>query len=238
MNAERKIGASRLSSPDATLNSSSYLVYHYLFPELKRVIQMYAKGKVLDVGCGNKPYKSLFPTTIEYIGCDVVQSSLFLVDTICPATDLSFDDSKFDTVFSTQVLEHVNDHQKAFGEINRVLKPGGIFLFSVPFTWELHEEPHDFFRFTKYGIAFLLEKYGFECVEIKANGGKWAAIGQLRINMIWSRWRNAPRLATFYKLLVKYSGLRIFFNLFYRLLDRLEYDELLTLNYVCVARKK
>ena len=209
MNDERKIGAERLSKPDTSLNSNSYLVYHYLFPEIKRVIQEHAKGRILDVGCGNKPYRALFNADADYIGCDVVQSSLFLVDVICPATALSFENESFDTVFSTQVFEHVNDHQKAFEEVSRVLKSGGYFLFSVPFTWELHEEPHDYFRFTKYGIAFLLEKYGFECLEIKANGGKWATIGQMRINMIWSRWRKKPKLALIYKLFVKYSGLKI-----------------------------
>ncbi len=238
MNEDRKVGAKRLERPDTSINSSSYLVYHYLFPELRRVIESYASGNILDVGCGNKPYLSLFKTYISYTGCDVVQSSKFLVDVICPATNLNFGDAHFDTVFSTQVFEHVNDHQMAFSEVSRVLKPGGYFIFSVPFTWELHEEPHDFFRFTKYGIAFLMEKYGFEKVEIKPNGGKWAAIGQMRVNIMWSAFRKRPGLATIYKLIVKYSGLRIIYNCFYRLLDSLEKDDLLTLNYVCVARKK
>ncbi|MDX2047194.1 MAG: class I SAM-dependent methyltransferase [Chitinophagaceae bacterium] len=234
---QRKPGAERLSRLKLSLNSTDYLVYKYLFRDLKYAISKYAGEDVLDVGCGNKPYSSFFPEVNSYTGCDVVQSSQKLVDVICPATSLAFPDQHFKTVFSTQVLEHVDDHQKAFAEIYRVLKPGGYFIFSVPFTWELHEEPYDYFRFTKYGIDFLMSKYGFEKVEILANGGKWAAVGQLRVSMIWSRFRNKPRLSTIYKLFVKYCGIRIVLNSFYSLMDRLEYDELITLNYVCVARK-
>jgi len=238
MNEIRNTGAKRLNKPEASINSSSYLVYKYLFRDLKKVIGLYAAGKILDVGCGNKPYLNYFTNFESYTGCDVVQSSEFLVDVICPATDLQFESNQFDTVFSTQVLEHVNDHQAAFGEISRVIKPGGYFIFSVPFTWELHEEPYDYFRFTKYGIAFLMEKYGFEKIEIIPNGGKWAAIGQMRINMIWSMFRTKPKLAKWFKLLIKYSGLRIIMNGYYSLLDKWEFDDLLTLNYVCVAKKK
>jgi len=238
MSDQRIIGSDRLKKPETSLNSNSYLVYKYLFRDLRTVIGKYASGKLLDVGCGNKPYRALFTHIDSYTGCDVVQSSEFLVDVICPATNLPFEKGQFDSVFSTQVLEHVDDHQAAFGEISRVLKPGGYFIFSVPFTWELHEEPYDYFRFTRYGISFLMEKYGFENIEIIPNGGKWAAIGQMRVNIIWSRFRKRPSLAKWYKLVIKYSGLRMILNTYYSLLDQWEFDELLTLNYVCVARKK
>jgi SAM-dependent methyltransferase len=234
----RTTGADRLSTLKISRNQTDYLVYKYLFRDLKYAVAKYAKGNVLDVGCGNKPYLELFDHVDSYMGCDVVQSSRNLVDVICPATDLKFESNQFDTVFCTQVLEHVDDHRKAIEEICRVLKPGGNFVFSVPFSWELHEEPYDYFRFTKYGIEFLMNKYGFEKIEIIHNGGKWAAVGQLRLSMIWSRFRNNPRRATWYKLFVKYSGLKIILNTFYSWLDKVDHDDLLTLNYVCVARKK
>ena len=92
-------------------------------------IEHHASGKVLDIGCGNKPYQSLFVGRItEYIGCDVVQSDKNKVDVICPATQLSFNNESFDTVFSTQVIEHVDDPFKMLSESSRVLKPGGILI--------------------------------------------------------------------------------------------------------------
>jgi SAM-dependent methyltransferase len=227
----------RLHRPVSSINSTSYLVYKYLFKDLKRVIEQYASGRVLDVGCGNKPYISFFNKIESYIGCDHMQSSLQLVDVICPATELIFDDNSFDTVFCTQTLEHIADHHRAFSEINRVLKPGGYFIFSVPFTWELHEEPFDYFRFTKYGIRFLIDKFGFEQIEMIPNGGKWAALGQIRINVIWSIFRNKLTLAKWHRFFLRFSGCLILLNAFYLLLDKWEQDDLLSLNYVCVARK-
>jgi SAM-dependent methyltransferase len=234
---QRISNAKRLDKPLISINNTSYLVYKYLFKDLKRVIHLYATGRVLDIGCGNKPYHSFFKRIESYTGCDMVQSSQHLVDTICPATDLVFPDNCFDTVFSTQVLEHIADHPQVFAEVKRVLRPGGYFIFSVPFTWELHEEPFDFFRFTKYGIQFLVEKFGFELIEVTPNGGKWAALGQIRINVLWSMFRQRSGWARVHRLLLRYSGCLVMLNSFYYLLDRFEYDDILSLNYTCVARK-
>jgi SAM-dependent methyltransferase len=214
-----------------------YLHYKYLFRDLKRVISQYAGGNVLDVGCGNKPYKQLFKNNISYVGCDVVQSSGQEVDVICPATALDFGDNYFDTVFSTQVLEHVNDHRKAISEVRRVLKPGGYFIFSVPFAWELHMEPHDYMRFSKYGIRFLQKTYNFKELELAANGGKWAAIGQLKLSILLTRFRKYPGIRTANKLFINYMGIKLLMNLYYSLMDKIDYDETFTLNYVVVWQK-
>jgi SAM-dependent methyltransferase len=237
MNEERIANIERLHQPVISINSIHYLVYKYLFADLKRAIDKYASGRMLDVGCGNKPYLSFFRRIKSYTGCDVVQSSRQMVDVVCPATELAFDDNSFDTVFSTQVLEHIADHQKAFSEIYRVMKPGGIFIFSLPLTWELHEEPFDYFRFTKYGIRFLIDKSGLEEIEVIPNGGKWAALGQIRINILWSLFTKRPCLAKWHRFFIRFSGCLALLNAFYLLLDRCEYDDILTLNYVCVARK-
>jgi SAM-dependent methyltransferase len=237
MTDERVANMARLHQPVISINNTYYLVYKYLFADLKRTIDKYASGRLLDIGCGNKPYLSFFHGIESYTGCDVVQSSRQLVDVICPATELVFDDNSFDTVFSTQVLEHISDHQKVFSEVNRVMKPGGYFIFSLPFTWELHEEPHDYFRFTKYGIKFLVDRSGFEQIEIIPNGGKWAALGQIRINVLWSLFSKKPHLAKWHRLFIRFSGCLALLNAFYLLLDRCEYDDILSLNYVCVARK-
>ncbi len=83
-----------------------------------------------------------------------------------------------------------------------------------------------------------MEKFGFDAIEITPNGGKWAALGQIRVNMIWSMFRRHPRTAVAFKLLVKYTGIRAILNLYYLAMDRIDNDDLLTLNYVCVAQKK
>ncbi|MFZ4770367.1 MAG: class I SAM-dependent methyltransferase [Ferruginibacter sp.] len=229
----------RLSSIAVPKNAVDYIVMYFLIRDLKNAIGSYAKGKILDVGCGNKPYEPLFNTSKEnYVGCDVVQSSENKVDVLCKATCIHLENEMFDTVLSTQVMEHVDNSDLMMKECNRVLKQNGILILSVPLCWELHEEPYDFFRFTKYGLQELCIRNNFEVVELMSNGGKWAAIFQMNINMIYSTFRKK-------NLFIK--GLKfLFINLhFTSLLNRLAiridkkyFDPLLTLNYVLVARKK
>lgn len=229
----------RLNNILVKKNRADYIVMHYLIRDLKYVISKYSTGKILDVGCGNKPYEHLFDFNKEtYIGCDVVQSSDNKVDVLCLATNIDFPDETFDTVFSTQVMEHVNNSDLMMKECNRVLKQNGIFILSVPLCWELHEEPYDFFRFTKYGLDELCTRNNFEILELIPNGGKWAAIFQMNINILYS---------TFTKRNIFIKALKfLFINLhFTALINKIAIkidtrfpDSLLTLNYVLVARKK
>jgi len=174
----------RLKDCQLELANPWYLHLRSLFADLERA-SVHAHGRLLDVGCGNKPYERMFTCRVsEHIGCDVVQSSQHRVDVICPATSLSFGDSSFDTVLCTQVIEHVVDHKQLLSESFRVLKSGGVLILSGPMYWPLHEEPHDFFRFTKHGLKYLLEEAGFVNLEIVNNGGKWALTGQVLVHAI------------------------------------------------------
>lgn len=228
----------RLNSLRLRKNSIDHIVYHYLFRDLDYVIQKYSSGRILDVGCGNKPYESLFNTTKEqYVGCDIVQSSDKKVDIICLATNIDAADKSYDTVFSTQVMEHVDNSDLMMKECNRVLKPEGIFILSVPFCWELHEEPYDFFRFTKYGLKELCNRNNFEILELLPNGGKWAAIFQMNINIIYSSFKKKNILIKGLKFLFINMHLTALLNRFAIMIDKKFYDPVLTLNYVLVAKK-
>jgi len=89
---------------------------------------------------------------------------------------------------ATQVIEHVPHPQKMMMECGRVLKPGGYLILSGPFYWPLHEEPFDFYRFTKYGFAQMLKDAGFSSWEIKEDGGDWAQL-MLALNLkLCKRW--------------------------------------------------
>lgn len=161
-----------------------FLHYQSLFSDLAEA-STYAKGRMLDVGCGNKPFEKMFsPHVTEHLGCDVVQSSNCCVDVISLATELPFRSGSFDTVLATQVIEHVADHQTLMREAFRVLAPGGVLVLSGPMYWPLHEEPHDYFRFTEHGLRYLLQQTGFETLKITNNGGKWALCGQVIIHTI------------------------------------------------------
>ncbi len=216
-----------------------YIHLYFLINDIKKALETHANGVFLDLGCGNKPYASLYnPYTTSQIGCDIIQSDKNRVDVICPVTNLKFESNIFDSVLCTQVLEHVYEHQLMMKEIHRVLKPGGTIILTVPFTWELHEEPFDFFRYTKHGLKELFEKTNFQIDYIKPNGGKWAAIYQLRNNALYHSFKKK----TFYNKLKKlfYNELRVIQlrNKFAIWLDKKYKDEIFTLNYIVVARKK
>lgn len=216
-----------------------YIHYYFLVTDIKEALEKYAKGFFLDLGCGNKPYETIYnKLTSKQTGCDVLQSDKNRVDVICPATDLKFDDSSFDSILCTQVLEHVYDHHTVIKEIHRVLKPNGHIILTVPFAWELHEEPYDYFRFTKHALKNLFEEAGLEVDLIKSNGGKWAAIYQLRNNMLYHSFRTQKTfLNKLKKILFMELRLTQLRNHFAIWLDKKFRNEIFTLNYIVVAHK-
>ncbi len=119
----------------------------------------------LDVGCGLKPFALSF-SQASYTGIDVEISGrsgdLKTPDKFFDGKKIPYDDLTFDGVLSTQVLEHVENLDLLLPECNRVLKENGHFVVSVPFVYREHEQPHDFRRFTTYGLKFALLQNGFE----------------------------------------------------------------------------
>jgi SAM-dependent methyltransferase len=224
MESARIEGLDRLRDFKTSTGDPFYLTYRSLFEDLNKA-SVFAHGRLLDIGCGNKPYKKMFAGRIaEYVGCDVVQSSESQVDIICPATAIPLPDKSFDTILCTQVIEHVADHRALIGEAYRLLKAGGILILSGPMYWPLHEEPYDFFRFTKHGFRHILEDTGFAINSIQNNGGKWALCGQVLIHTIDGSRLGRPRL------------IRLVNKLFAYLDDR-KRDNINTTNYVIVAQK-
>jgi SAM-dependent methyltransferase len=144
-----------------------------------RLTMPFIKGRLLDVGCGRKPYqKTFFAGVTEYIGCDYL-SDRSQPDVICSALDLTFPDSSFDTVVSTEVLEHVPDPQLAFREMCRVVKPGGYIIVSTPLYWPRHEVPYDFFRYPYDGLLHIVKEAGLETEKVYNRGRSYAFLGQV-----------------------------------------------------------
>ncbi|MBI1221599.1 MAG: methyltransferase domain-containing protein [Bacteroidetes bacterium] len=121
-------------------------------------------GRVLDVGCGRKPYRSLF-TCKEYIGLDIENPGHSHenedVDVFYDGKVFPFENASFNNALCNQVLEHVFNPDEFLSEINRVLQPGGKLLLTVPFAWDEHEQPYDYARYSSFGLKHLMEKHGF-----------------------------------------------------------------------------
>lgn len=155
-------------------------------------------GSLLDLGCGRKPYQARFGSIVQnWIGLDVpmAASGRPAADVFGSALQTPFGSGVFDTVLSTQVLEHVPRPADLMCEASRILKPGGHLILTAPQTNPLHEEPHDFFRYTSHGLRLLAENAGFEVVQLTPLGGAIATVGQL---VVWHLgWlRRVPLLGT------------------------------------------
>ncbi len=157
-----------------------------LLESLQKLSRHALRGRLLDVGCGRKPYHALFADHVEsYWGVDfpvtMVNSykSATQADAFANCLELPFQNDSFDTVLSTQVLEHVPDPRLLIAEMARVLRPGGVLILSAPMTWPLHEEPYDFYRYTTYGLKNLLHSNRFTVIEEIQRGGTILTLAQV-----------------------------------------------------------
>lgn len=155
-----------------------WLVMRRLVRDIRETAQRYGRGAVLDVGCGGRPHEAFFAAHAgRYVGIDTPASVLSQPDVHALASALPFEACSFDTVLCTQVLEHLAEPALCVAEIARVLRPGGHAILTAPQAWNLHEEPFDFFRFTRYGLIHLCTSVGLDTVEVRPQGGAFAMIG-------------------------------------------------------------
>lgn len=191
---------------------------------------------ILDVGCGKKPYQSLFKGAF-YIGIDIEGGGHFdqakIVDKFYNGTDIPFPDNNFDIVICTEVMEHVADPEKLLNEIHRVLKLNGKIFLTMPFVWNEHEIPYDFRRYTRYEHKRIFEKYNLKIEKIEETTGVFRTCGQL------------ISAFTFERLFLKNKPLKLLtaiilcfpIQLFFIILDLIFKNHWLTLDYVIIAKK-
>ena len=138
-----------------------------------------AEGKrVLDVGCGLKPYYPFFATAAEYVGLDDAQNQYADVHGV--AERMPVPDGSFDIVLCTQVLEHVDDPVAAVRELHRVTAPGGRVLASTHGVMVFHPNPVDHWRWTHTGLELLFARNGsWAALDVEPGAGTTAAIAML-----------------------------------------------------------
>lgn len=151
-------------------------IYRILEEEIARCAKLYLSGKMIDIGCGTKPFEGLIsPYISEYVGLDREQpfNRDAKVDLIGTADSIPVADGFFDSALSTASLEHLPEPESAVRECYRVLRPNGLAVYTVPFFWQIHAAPWDYYRFTRYGLEHLFKKVGFEIIEIRPLSGFW-----------------------------------------------------------------
>jgi len=138
-------------------------------------------GRVLDVGCGDRPYERLIPSR-EYVGLEIdtpQNRARAKADAYYDGGRFPFEDGAFDAVLCNQVLEHVFEPDAFVGEIARVLRGGGRLLLTVPFVWDEHEQPRDYGRYSSFGLAALLSRNGLRVLRQEKTAGDIRALFQL-----------------------------------------------------------
>jgi SAM-dependent methyltransferase len=167
-----------------TLFRNTYLnPLHIARSSLRRLLATASaevRGRTLDLGCGGKRYAALFPDVSRSIFLDLPSNSASEKNVTVwgDGRSLPFRSGVFDSVLCTEVIEHVPTPDRVFAEAYRVLRPGGHLVLTTPQTWGLHEVPHDYYRYTEYGLRFLAETAGFRVERVEPTCGIWATVGQ------------------------------------------------------------
>jgi len=192
--------------------------------------------RVLDAGAGENRYKHHFALQ-RYCGVDLAVGDASWdysrLDTLADLAALPFREGTFDAALNIVTLEHLAEPARALAEIARVLARGAPLLVAVPQDWETHQAPHDYYRYTRYGLRKLLEEAGFEVVEMHAHGGYFRLLARRLLNGLqffsggirWLGFIPAAILAVPPALILPF-------------LDGLDRDRNFTLGHVCLARKR
>jgi SAM-dependent methyltransferase len=171
---ERRESAARLKKALERAEPHNWLVHKIYVPILYGAARGHARGKLIDIGAADQPWKALFePFIDEYIGVDHASSlhDISEIDVVGSAYDTTLESDSADTVISTAVWEHLERPLDAAREAHRILRPGGALILTCPLFWHIHEEPRDFYRYTAYGLDYLLTSADFQIVEIRPLSG-------------------------------------------------------------------
>lgn len=183
------------SSDQREVGVGSRFIAAVQLPFYHKLMRMHVYGKLLDVGCGKVPYYGIYRELIsENICIDWAENAH--VDSVVDLNGkLPLPDSAFDSILCSDVLEHIADPFALFVEMARVLKPGGHLLVFVPFFYHLHEQPHDYFRYTEYALKRFGEISGIETLVLEPYGGAPEIILDiLAKNISQYRWLSAVHL--------------------------------------------
>jgi len=193
-------------------------------------------ARILDAGAGDAPYRELF-AHCDYVTADWENSPhahAAAADIRSSLEALPIEAGVFDAVLVTQVLEHVADPARVLSELYRVIRPGGRLYLTVPLVWELHEEPHDYFRYTPHGLRHLVAGAGFTVETITPRNGYFTTLAGLTRAAASAIWRDTGGRETERTLAHR---LLLLITMILPAFDELDEHRLLPLGYECTAAR-
>jgi len=204
--------------------------------EIEKNVEAFASSlpsnsRVLDAGAGEGQYGHHF-VKHRYCALDLgvgdAQWDYSTLDVLGDLTALPFRGEAFEAAVNIVTLEHVREPAKALEELGRVLAPGGRLLLIAPHEWEEHQQPHDYYRYTRYGLTYLLERAGFTDIRVEPVGGFFRLLARRLLNAL--QFFPGP-LALVAAVFFAPPALVL------PLLDGLDSKKNFTLGFICVARK-
>lgn len=167
----------------SAFGAGSWLMLKMVARMYTRLIPTYAKGALVDLGCGRAPFYeaySQYCSTSTRVDWSNSPHPLDYIDLYADLRErLPLEAESFDTVLMSDVLEHIPNPSALISEVHRILRPGGGIVLNVPFLYWLHEEPYDYYRYTTFGLAHLLESNNFTVREIEPVGGGLLLFGDV-----------------------------------------------------------
>ena len=192
-------------------------------------------ARVLDAGAGEARHAEFFRAQ-RYCAIDLAVGdpawNYRKLDCIADLAALPFAPASFDALLNIVTLEHLPDPARALSEMARVLRPGAPVLVAAPHEWEVHQSPHDYFRYTRHGLEHLLSKAGFQDIQIIPAGGYFRLLSRRLLNGL-QFFVGGPR----WLLFVPAAALLVPPALLLPALDRLDREKNFTLGYLCTAKR-
>lgn len=196
-----ELNGALVANPDKKYVSiSSRLNVNLLGNTLSRVLKQYAKGRLVDLGCGKAPLYMIYKSIATEITCVDWSNTSHGMSHLDIEADLNENlplaSNRYDTVLLTDVMEHIHAPEHLIKEIKRILCTNGRLIGTVPFSYRLHEEPHDYYRYTIYTLQRMAENNGFAIEILEAYGsGTDVLFDVLGKILVTVHWRFGPYLA-------------------------------------------
>jgi SAM-dependent methyltransferase len=195
---------------------------------------------IIDIGAGELKYKRYF-AHCKYFSNDLCVGdsdwNYTGIDIVSSAYELPVEHDKFDSILCIQVLEHLDYPDLAFGEFQRILKSGGRAYVSCPLIAGEHQQPHDYFRYTKFGLTALAERHGFRVISIEPHGGSAMVVETMSWASFWD-WLPLPRqTGSRYVLYFLLYPIKFLTGCLALLFDKLDRKKSMTINYDMICEK-
>lgn len=168
-------GRLRASPNPKEMNVSSRLIADIIAGKYQTALAEHATGWLLDLGCGKVPLYGVYKAHVTDATCvdwaNTLHKNEYLDQEVDLTGPLPFADEAFDTIILSDVLEHIPVPERLCSEIARILRPGGKLIMNVPFFYWLHEQPHDYYRYTEFALRRFMDVSGMKLVSLAPIGG-------------------------------------------------------------------